>query len=793
MQKLKKLLSVFLSLAVITSVFVTNVFTASAISSEISPELITNGGFEKGNDSGFSFWGANYKEVSTEMAHSGSYSLKYLSTGNVYVRRAIDVEMNTDYAWSFWIIGTSGWNTHTFLADVYDSNEASALDIVISNPLDNHNDNNNGAPDGHWIKPTTKWRKYIIRFNSGNNSKIWLRLQKNNASTEGYLDDFSLTKLSDTMIQDASFEDGSAYSKGMYITTAISETEKYSGKSSLHIANYYNTNSGSKPYGVQNIVAVEKNTDYIWRFYIKGDKKSANESTVLTTENGVALSDGNWLGLVYVKSNILFSSFAEERTRIMSVTLSPQHGDSYKYENSVFKYKDDNWNYFEVTFNSADNTEVILELQPSGPKSFYTDDWSLRKAGTDMPSYYNEGAEYGTMENWVLSSDVDAEVSSDYAYTGKNSIHVTGEKTGNSVALRANAETNTDYIAVFRIKGDPASVTAKGATLARIKIKNSEKSDQSCKIVDISETRAGTLYQDNQWEVSMIENTVPNRWNTCAVKFNSGNFTSLLLTFETFKTNGFYIDDVKLVVYDANDTSFETGWNTFATNYYGYIAEPTLAKAHTGSGCMYFSYACEYGNATRTASKTYSVEKNTVYDFTVWLYDPGVIVSGKVHNNTSFLTVLDADGNEIALRSACAYGENDTMALNEVGTQASITGTYGSWNCYKISFDSGNNKTVKFAYNIPGNGNLYVHYKTYMDDLTLTYTGAVSGDELPSSDDLTVVKKQLLGTSQQTYSETASDVNGDGKFDIIDLVSLKKLLVEITAHYNDVEVTELLG
>ena len=54
-------------------------------------------------------------------------------------------------------------------------------------------------------------------------------------------------------------------------------------------------------------------------------------------------------------------------------------------------------------------------------------------------------------------------------------------------------------------------------------------------------------------------------------------------------------------------------------------------------------------------------------------------------------------------------------------------------------------------------------------------TGDLNNDGIVNNDDMTILKSELLNTTGN-YDLAALDINGDGVFDVVDLVRMKKII-----------------
>lgn len=153
--------------------------------------LLSNPDFE----SGTSTWqlGTDFSRVSDGNTHSGSFAIKQVSTGGfdnfttTNDATGITVQANTDYV--FWMYAkvqiTSG------LGPIVQVNSGSAFGTTL-----NSYGSLNATLD---VNGNPGFQKIGFVFNSGNNTKVWIRIFNNNGTVTCYYDDFNISKLGGTV------------------------------------------------------------------------------------------------------------------------------------------------------------------------------------------------------------------------------------------------------------------------------------------------------------------------------------------------------------------------------------------------------------------------------------------------------------------------------------------------------------------------------------------------------------------------------------------------------------------
>ena len=277
--------------------------------------LVTNPGFESGS-TGWNLQGDVFS-ISTEEKHSGENSMKITGQGN-WLRAAqwIDVQANTDYILKFYGKSSSAGASY-YVRNAEDSVTLGTSGNVIS--------------DG-------TWREYTVEFNSGSYTTIMIKIYDGDTGIH-YFDDFALTATSEpseppdselvNFLANPSVEDDVTGNWQLPSQFTVDNTVARTGTKSIKLTGISGWAS------LKQYVNVEPNTDYTFTFYSKGDT-----------------------GAIFkvLKSAEPFPAISEQKTAAAG----------------------DDWAENFVTFNSGDNSQVIVYIADEVAGTIqYFDDFAL--------------------------------------------------------------------------------------------------------------------------------------------------------------------------------------------------------------------------------------------------------------------------------------------------------------------------------------------------------------------------------------------------------------------------------
>lgn len=139
--------------------------------------------------------------IETTEVHGGSQSLKLESTGdweNSRLSQTVKVMPNTDYAWTFWYKSTTpGKPSYVAVRSADGSNVLpsfiNSTGTILKNPSFLTERAAAGvAANWHETLVTENWCKYVVTFNSGDNTEVQLTLNLHATGRGGYVDDWSI-------------------------------------------------------------------------------------------------------------------------------------------------------------------------------------------------------------------------------------------------------------------------------------------------------------------------------------------------------------------------------------------------------------------------------------------------------------------------------------------------------------------------------------------------------------------------------------------------------------------------
>lgn len=111
----------------------------------------------------------------------------------------------------------------------------------------------------------------------------------------------------------------------------------------------------------------------------------------------------------------------------------------------------DEWTYYEVEFNSGDNTSVIFYLSDTNGVAYY-DDFVLEADIQAHNLISNGDFEDGTLDGWNPDGDK-FEVTDEESYSGENSLKIAGPQNYEGIKYPVEVDPETDYELTFYSKG----------------------------------------------------------------------------------------------------------------------------------------------------------------------------------------------------------------------------------------------------------------------------------------------------------------------------------------------------
>ena len=378
---------------------------------ELSVGEIVNGDYETGNY-GITNDKATTLEVISDPDNIGNNILHVKGAGGYY--RTLNVKPDTDYVWTFRMkdignIGTTrisvvpadSWNSMISSVSEDSSQAYAVLNADASISLATYD---------------KTWQTFKVVFNSGSNSTVRLYHNMWAENREIYMDDWKTYEL--TVINNPSFESATVtegYTVENIIATAET-TEVYSGSKSLKLESTGTWENAR----LTQAIKVVPNTDYAWTFWYKSSTPGKSSYVGVRTANGSNLVPS------FIKSNgtiLRNTSFVDTRS---------SSGCAANWHETLVT---EGWNKYVVTFNSADNNEVLLtvNMHASG-RGGYIDDWSIVKWNAVPGDSNNDG----TVDAIDLSAI--------------KQFLVSGVKVYHSSGMNANKTGAVDVLDLVRIK-----------------------------------------------------------------------------------------------------------------------------------------------------------------------------------------------------------------------------------------------------------------------------------------------------------------------------------------------------
>lgn len=223
--------------------------------------LLYNPGFEK-DYHGWTGVGTDWSIVTTEV-YDGFKAIKLDGTGDwCCVQQKVPVSQNTDYKLSFYANCSSSGLLYKVLSDAQ-----TPVAIAQANVTGNN-----------------QWTLYTLTFNSGSSKAVSVYLGDGGTGTY-YLDDFSLSR---EYVQNAGFESGVNYPWTTNPQFLVTNAEKNSGVYSLKL-----TTAGNAYNSLYQPVAVNPNTNYILKFYVKSNDVNCMVKT--TTDQSTPVEIARWM------------------------------------------------------------------------------------------------------------------------------------------------------------------------------------------------------------------------------------------------------------------------------------------------------------------------------------------------------------------------------------------------------------------------------------------------------------------------------------------------------------------
>ena len=418
---------------------------------EASTEIntaVTNGSFEEGLNSYYQT-DSLVANVVTNVAHSGEKAVRLqgsdsYSTAHLY--HPVEVMPNTYYKWTFWYKSEDG--AANILAGVRTVNGTKLLPSHITTKGGNVNAENKIYSDlrgastastdwANWHQgfKTTEWREYSITFYSDEQQIVLLTLNMFYNNRIGYTDDWSISTDIDAALNNGGFESNlKGYEKTDTLTAEVATTEFHKGEQSAKLS----VSGGTNTAYFYQAATVMPNTNYRWKFWYK----SESGNNVLA---GVRIADGT--KLLPSKINTYGGSVDDS---LKSFDALRDISDSKNWHQGMTTT---DWKEYVITFNSGDQTSVLLTLNLYyNNRIGYTDDWSIS-------------------EMWMVPGDINQDALVDVDDIGALRQELLKDDVGYLLDMDANADDSIDICDLVNIKKklvvsvDGGSLDSKGYAL----------------------------------------------------------------------------------------------------------------------------------------------------------------------------------------------------------------------------------------------------------------------------------------------------------------------------------------
>ena len=394
---------------------------------------LLNGGFDEGTK-----YYDNQNTVIFEAItdpQNGSNSLLHAGDGGKFCQTLL-VTPNTDYVWSFKMRSLD--SAGNIYADVV-SEDNTALTDTVYHVGGTYAQMYNGRAA---INSGSGWGTFSIRFNSGNNSRVLLQIDTWTSGRNRYFDDWKISiaaPVGELLNSDFEADDLSAYEPDSYLTSTVTDSAVHSGGGAALLQKGDSDGGGF----FYQTVSVEKNTDYIWRLWIKLNNDNTPVGVTVRKTGGANL--------------------ATKMNGDCDTLIEPSPG----FDFHRIRYNDGEWHEYTVFFSSGDSqvTDLAVLLYKANAE-LVTDDWSLEKIGAtaDSDTLIDVGFEDENMGCHEITKPCWT-VSDEDAHSGTKSIKYDGSISGGPhdllylnengvIADTVGVEKNTLYRFSFWYRGE---------------------------------------------------------------------------------------------------------------------------------------------------------------------------------------------------------------------------------------------------------------------------------------------------------------------------------------------------
>ena len=763
--------------------------TSAVIAKAKTDNLIVNGDFEDGLNSGWNVYATGNSSWDVGIEQYNFNSIFYTGKKTLMLRhlwlevhQIVNVEENTDYIFTFYAKGNKSGSDMAVTVKDADSNNIEKI-----------------VPDN-----TSYFKKYTCTVNSGNNKqlKIFFNGNGGDGNTYMYFDEVSLVKADDgNLLVNGGFEDGTYgwnFDSNGRISVSTDANVAHSGQKFMD----NNQNYWAK---ATQTVELKPNTEYEysfwyrvlnpssveWNFKLDGmpgtfaKLNSTGGSWVQLTgsfNSGSAASTTFWFennnshGNFFIDdcmlkekeiipSNIVINGGFENGLDGWTISGSSNVGTTTYYKNSGTKslelhqgwlyvqqvvsvepYTDYDYdlfcryptgsqttfNFFDVatgnsienvslinsssfseysgTFNTGSATSIRVRIDSNGQGSSAFFDDITLEKTPKNPELVVNGGFEDGESGWVDEGSANTTIY--YKHQGSNALelHNWYQKVLQNIAVEAYTDYDYDFFCYYGT-GSQAKVTFYNAATGSV----------------IKEIKL-----DNATNFKEYSGTI-NSGSANAIKieiYSNGGDTNLLF-FDDFSVR--MTNDGNILV-NGNFEDGAAGWG-LSTNAYVYYDN---AKAARGN-----RFFMKTNTGWSSSVQEITLKPNTYYEYSFY-YNMSKPTSN------SFVRIDGFDS-----------------------TKTNFTDTNGTWVQAKGIFYSGSKTSSVFR--IEANGS----HGTFMIDkccvkIAEPILGDVNGNFTLDSNDLTLMRKYILGVETADFVESNADIVKDNKINLLDLVALKK-------------------
>ncbi len=646
--------------------------------------LIENGDFENGL-TGYETKETAKAEIGDSKGRGGTKGVLLGATdkayNNAWFYKEIEVNTNTEYVWSFWFCST---NSNNSLIGVLTADGNQLLPSEIRSEtgdlLDDNlkYDNLRSVSDAqNWHMGLSvwdgKWHEYKVTFNSGEQTKVLLTLNMFYKTRSGITDDWNLRESAEkgTLIN-GNFENGlTGYETS---EKAIATVEADKGCNNSNGAVLGAADGAYNNAFLYQEVEVKANTNYVWSFWFKC-LSTNNKLVGVRTENGAQLLPSE----INTESGSIITANKSYNNLRSAYDASNWHQGMDEW--------DGKWHEYKVSFNTGNQTKVLLTLNMFyNNRKGITDDWDLKEYNIEN-DIINGNFEIGMIGYSSDDNIASVDTYSENVFEGKKSLKIVSTLPNQKIWQTIHLSPDNNYIWKFWFNGE------KGKKYSAY-IYNQENSLINSNI----EILVGNGFEGQDEKDKYIVGT--GDWNQYSVKFNPGKSAIAALTLVANSAGTAYTDDwtfdrdvpkAKIV-----NGSFENNNNGYTINNNGLLSFSNTEKVD-GNQSAYLDFA----GGTKLSQKV-NVESYTKYKWTFWIKSP------EDNNGVHLLGVTKGENPGMLLPSSVELIEGQAKLENLEhrsersaawpSTNWHFIDSETSWSKICVEFFTENEKSVNLTY-----------------------------------------------------------------------------------------------